>query len=78
MTDAKVRLVTINAGSFHIILTTSQSNPPIKYNIGPKGLMFNDVNAVATIRTAVANHFKLVSKALIYTYVIGKIIEAEH
>ena len=78
LTDANVKLVTINAGSFHITLTINQSNPPIKYNNGPKGLMFNDVNAVATIRTAVANHFNLVSKAFIYTYVIGKIIEAKH
>ena len=40
--------------------------------------MLSDVKAVAATKTAVANHFKLVSKAFIYTYVIGKIIEAEH
>jgi hypothetical protein len=40
--------------------------------------MFNDVNAVATIRTAVANHFKLVSKVFIYSYIISEVIKSEY
>jgi hypothetical protein len=38
--------------------------------------MFSDVIAVATTRTAVANHFKLVSKAFIYSYVISEVIKS--
>jgi hypothetical protein len=38
--------------------------------------MFNDVNAVAATKTAVANHFKLVSKVFIYSYVISEVIKS--
>ena len=40
--------------------------------------MLSDVSAVAATKTAVANHFKLVSKAFIYSYVISEVIEAKH